>query len=147
MNCIKCGREIPEGQMFCQECKLPTVPLPAEPAPMPKVKKSRVKKKKKHKKKFDLAKTVRRMSIALTVVSLLFAGLCAIVALELNSFLSRKEDLRQREASVTLREKEANNRDDRIDELERTVTGLEEALATAQKTIDLLQTDGSQSRR
>ena len=147
MNCSKCGREIPEGQRFCQECKLPTMPVLAEPTPMPKVKKPRTKKKKKHKKKFDLAKTVRRMSIALTVVSILFAGLCAIVALELNSFLSRKEDLRQREASVTLREKEANNRGDRIDELERTVTGLEEALATAQKTIDLLQTDGSQSRR
>ena len=147
MNCIKCGREIPEGQMFCQECKLPTMPVPAEPAPVPKVKKPRTKKKKKHKKKFDLAKTVRRMSIALTVVSILFAGLCAIVALELNSFLSRKEDLRQREASVTLREKEADNRDARIAELEQTVTQLEEELVTAQKAMDFLQSKNSHFRR
>ena len=24
MNCIKCGREIPEGQVFCQDCRLPS---------------------------------------------------------------------------------------------------------------------------
>lgn len=147
MNCIKCGREIPEGQMFCQECKLPTVPLPPETAISPKPKKSRTAKKKTPKKKFDLARTVRRLKIALTVVSILFTGLCVIVGMELNTYLERKDTLRQREASVTLREKEADNRDNRIEELEKIVSGLEKDLAAAEKTIEFLQSGDSQSGR
>ena len=30
MNCIKCGREIPDGELFCRECS--RMPEPPEPA-------------------------------------------------------------------------------------------------------------------
>lgn len=127
MNCIKCGREIPEGQMFCQECKLPTVTVPVTPTPT--IKKTAKKKKRAKRKKFDLAKKFRQVSIALTVVSILFAGLCAIVGTELTSYLERKDALRRQEANVALRQKEADNRDARIEELEALVTQLEKELA------------------
>lgn len=139
MNCIKCGREIPEGQMFCRECKLPTVTVPVTPPPAPK-KPIKKKKKKSKRKKFDLAKTVRRLHIALTVISILFAGLCAIVGTELSSYLERKEALRQQEANVALRQKEADNRDARIKELE-------EALQKAEDTIALLQSSPNRGER
>lgn len=134
-NCIKCGREIPEGQLFCQECKLPSVVLPAEPAPekKPKARKRPVQKKKK--KKFDFARALRRTRIALLVFLLLFAALAVLVAVETNDYLSRKEHLRQREANVTLRENEANNRDARIAELEAENTRLQQALESALQTI------------
>lgn len=132
MNCIKCGREIPEGQMFCQECKLPPVVIPKELPPEPKPKKQPVKKKKKAKKKFDLHKTLRRLRIALIAVCTLLATLLAIVGTELNAYLERKENLRQKEANIVLREREADNRDNRIKELEK-------ALKAAEDTISRLQ--------
>lgn len=130
MNCIKCGREVPEGQMFCQECKLPTVAVPITPPPQKKAVKK--KKRKTKRKKYDRAKIIRRLTVALTVISILFAGLVTLVSLELKGFSDRKEALRQQEANVALRQKEADNRDARIKELE-----LE--LAQAQDTIKALQ--------
>lgn len=132
MNCIKCGREIPQGQMFCQECKLPPVVLPKELPPEPKPKKPEKKKKKSKKKKFDLHKTLRRLYMALIVVCTLFAALCTIVGLELNSYLERRDTLRQKEANVMLREKEANNRDTRIAELEKALQKAEDTIARLQ---------------
>lgn len=127
MNCIKCGREIPEGSMFCQECKLPPVTLPETTAAPKKAKAPKTKKKKRRKKKkFDFSKTIRQLRIALLVVSLLLAGLTALVALRVNAYLERTDDLRHREANLILRENEADNRDARIAELE---TQLEKALA------------------
>lgn len=133
MNCIKCGREIPEGQMFCQECKLPPVVIPKELPPEPKPKKQPVKKKKKAKKKFDLHKTLRRLRIALIAVCTLLATLLAIVGTELNAYLERKENLRQKEANIVLREREADNRDNRIKELEKTLEAAENTIARLQR--------------
>ena len=81
MNCMKCGREIREGQVFCESClrtmkdfpvKSGTpVLLPPRPAPV-------VVKKVPHTKPiltaeekiFQLRRTVRRLSLALAVVIL-----------------------------------------------------------------------------
>jgi len=148
MNCIKCGREVPEGQMFCQQCKLPPMVMAAVPvtAKKPSTSGTSVKKKKKRK-KFDFAKALRQMRTALVVVSLLFAALAATVAIETGDYLSRKDHLRQREANVTLREKEADNRDSRIEELEQEVASLQEKLQEAETIIAFLQSDSSHSRR
>ena len=37
MHCIKCGREIPEGELFCVECSMaPEPPEPVRPAELAK---------------------------------------------------------------------------------------------------------------
>ena len=128
MNCIKCGREIPEGEMFCAVCAMPSVAAaPEEPAPKPK--KAPRKKKPAAKRIKSGRKLIRRLTVALVAVSVLLAGGLALAALEARDYLGRKEDLRIREAAVTLREKEADRRDARIQELEQELEAAERTIA------------------
>ena len=88
--------------------------------------------KKIRKKKTPDGKAVRSLRTALIVCICLLLAVCALVGLAANEYLERREALRIREASVTLREKEADNRDNQIAELK---TELQEA----EKTIRALQ--------
>lgn len=119
MNCIKCGREIPEGEVFCAVCAMPSVAVATPEEPAPKVKKAPRKPKPAAKRMKSGRKLIRRLTVALTAVSILLVGVLALGALEVRDYLGRKEDLRIREAAVTLREKEADRRDARIVELEQ----------------------------
>lgn len=138
MNCIKCGREIPEGELFCEVCAMPSA-VPAAPAPPAEPKRKKKPKKQRAKKAVD-QKTVRRLRIALAVAVCLTLVVSLFSVMGIRQYLKRTEDLRIREASVTLREKEADNRDNQIAELkaelseaQELIRGLERALEQAQE--------------
>ena len=128
MNCIKCGREIPEGELFCAVCAMPSVAARSETIAEPKKEKV----KRVRKKKAPDGKAVRGLRTALIICICLLLAVCALVGLAANEYLERREALRIREASVTLREKEADNRDNQI-------AALKTELQEAEKTIRALQ--------
>ena len=119
MNCIRCGREIPEGEMLCSVCKLPPVTvLPDEAQPAPSKKQRGAKDPKQKKKKREASpKVVRRLSLALFIAVALLLACAAALYFRYDSYTERVDDLRVREASVALREKEADNRDNQISDL------------------------------
>ena len=123
MHCMRCGREIPENEMLCAVCKLPpdTVMPDAEPDQKSKKQAQRAKKAAKRReraKKADNPKVVRRLATALIILILLFVGMGFLIVQQYNEYMDRRSDLRVREASVALREQEAEKRDSRIRELE-----------------------------
>ena len=90
MNCMKCGREIALGQVFCKECLAdmeqypikPGTPVPLfDPDPVPGVKRAPAlrKQKKPEEQIVDLKKVIVALSVALTVVILGFSIVTAIL--------------------------------------------------------------------
>ena len=130
MNCIKCGREIPEGELFCAVCAMPSVAAP-ETITEPKKEKPR----KARKKNAPTTKTVRRLRVALAVCILLLLGAAAAVGFTAKTYLARRDALRIREAGVTLREKEADNRDNQIAELKKELREAEETIRKLQAQL------------
>ena len=119
MNCIRCGREIPEQEMLCTVCKLPPVTVPAEAAPSPKEQRRETKKKKQQEqtKLASSPKVVRRLALALAITVGLLIGVAVFLCHTYDDYRDRQNDLKVREASVALREQEADNRDKQIDTL------------------------------
>ena len=90
MNCVKCGREIGEEQVFCELClgemeKYPVKPGTAIHIP---ARTTREETKKQHRRRpvltpseqiLRLRKKVRRLRVALVLVLLICAGLCFVI--------------------------------------------------------------------
>ena len=118
MHCIKCGRSI-SGGVFCSACTAP--PLPAAQVQMP-VKKTGAAKKtapaKKKKGRSHYVKLSRSLTAVVAALSLLLLLLSAALFFGARAYLKRQQDLRVREASITLREKEMDSMDERIAYLE-----------------------------
>lgn len=159
-RCIKCGREIPEGELFCIECSLnpgsslfeepkPTerhavpvgrmqTPRPVRrPAPQP----------------VAVAQPPRRSSggaglkAALVVVSLLLAALIAFVLWQYNDLKVERTRLETKEADMLLREKEKDELQLQLDELQAQLDDLNATIADKDEQIKSLtaQLSGSQS--
>ncbi len=142
-QCIKCGKEIPEGELFCLECSLnpgaslfdelnPPVrhlaPTGRMQTPQP-VKRAgsqapvAVKKEKKTAKRTGLI-------VALILVSLMLAGLLAFVIWQYNDLKVERTRLATKEADLLLREKER-------EELEAQMETLQQQIETVQASLEL----------
>ena len=132
MNCIKCGRSI-SGGVFCSACSAP--PMPAVSVSLPVQKRETVKKTapaKKKKGRSHYVKLSRSLTAVVAALSVLLLLLSAALFYGTRAYLKRQQDLRVREASVTLREKE-------MDDLEQRVSYLEEELAKAKWELEKFQ--------
>ena len=143
MNCIRCGREIPEQEMLCSICKLPPVTVLPEDAPAapPKKEKQRaakIAKRQNRAKRACSPRVVRRLVIALVLAVGLLVGAGVFAYRSYDAYLERKNDLRVREASVALREQEADNRDARIQALEEELAKTQETLKKTQEDLEQL---------
>ena len=121
VNCIKCGREIPEGELFCTDCSLaparkePVRPVavrqprkPVKPAVPRAVPKRPVRKRSVDPGKKRSAGRV----ITIVLLSLLLALSTGYIVLSHNRLSQERSRLRTREADLQVRENE-------IDDLER----------------------------
>lgn len=142
MNCIKCGREIPDGELFCAECSL-TSPAGREPAPRHPAKTARLPEREAtaalpgqpgsgRQKSDSEPRRPRGLIVALVVVCLIAAGSIAFLALNYGKFAIQKANLRVREADLALRENEA-------DELEQQLADVQSQLAAAQKNLEQME--------
>ena len=138
MNCIKCGREIPEGELFCVECSLtpashsepqpgvvraprPKKPVKAQdakPLPRPDTKTAPVKKSR----AAEPPRRSRKAAVAIVLLSLMLAGSLAV----------QRARLRTRDADLTLREQE-------LTDLEAERDALQQQLDAANATMDSLE--------
>lgn len=158
MNCIKCGKEIPDGELFCVECSLnAAVPLlegngagerypapkgrmqtprpvkraaPQPMGPMPEVRRS--------------GKGVKR---ALVIVSLLLALSLGFLVWQYGKIGFQRARLMAREDGLELRERALEDLYNQIDELTLQQETLEKTIADRDLRIQELQTQlaGSQS--
>lgn len=143
MNCIKCGREIPEGELFCAACSLaPAHKEAAHPpaarqqrkpakraAPLPPSKRPVQKRPAEPEKKRSL-----RAAVAIVLLSLMLALSLTYIGLSYNSLAQDRGRLRTREADLQVRENE-------IAGLEREWETMSQQLAAAQESEKKLRAE------
>ncbi len=157
-QCIKCGKEIPEGELFCLECSLnPAVSLFEEtkqpvrqsasasrmqtprpvkrPAPQAPV---AVKQKKK--------KGNGGLIAALIVVSLMLAGVLAFVMWQYNDLKVERTRLETKEADMLLREKEKEELELALQELQQELDRVQDSLEQKEEEISGLKTELADSQ-
>lgn len=150
MNCIKCGREIPEGELFCVECSLTPAaqqePLPGtarmprshkpakaqETKPLPRLDTKSAPAKKLHPANAAAPKRSRKATVAIVLLSLMLAGSLAYIGLNVGSLAIQRARLRTRDADLTLREQE-------VADLEAERDSLQKQLDTANATVEDLE--------
>jgi len=159
MNCIKCGREIPDGELFCVDCSL-TSPNSHDASPRHT---SRVTRSAEREPKKAAAPSrpagglpaadsaPRRrpiwLVIALIVSLLLAAGAIGYLAVNYQKSEVQKANLRAREADLTLRESEADALEQQLSDVESQLNGAQNDLNTMNQTVSELRSElaGSQS--
>jgi len=141
MNCFKCGREIPEGELLCPECSEgKTVPMVrSDPAsvnhvttyksdPVVEIPEPAVRKK-------------HHAAPAIIVVLLLLFGLSAAGNVYLfRTMTKQRASFRIREANLTVREQEMEDVEKQLDALKNTLSDVEELVAERDKEIEILKT-------
>ncbi len=148
MNCIKCGREIPDGELFCVACSLApekrenspsatrqqhktAAPRPASekkkrsPAPPSQRATAKPKKVKKH---------VRGSVAAIVLLSVLLSAALGFIGLTYGHLAQERARIRTREADLLVRENEAAD-------LEREQDSLVQQLAASQENVSKLETE------
>ena len=163
-QCIKCGAEIPEGELFCLECSLnPAASLfdelttPArQPAPVGRMQAPRpvkrsapqapvaVKKEKKQGKRTGLI-------VALVLVSLMLVGLLAFLAWQYRDMKVERTRLETKEADLLLREKEREELELALENLQLQIDDLQASLEyrdaeISDLTKELADSQGSQTQ-
>jgi len=131
MYCMKCGRAIADDKVFCASCSAAPVPVVTAQVPQKTQTVKKTEKKKKAKKEVNYKSICSVLGATVVVLFILFGALAYIALQESESFAQRKEDLRQKEAAVALREKEADSRDARIQELEEELVQVKKDLEDA----------------
>ena len=151
MNCIKCGREIPEGELFCVECsltpashsepqsgtvRLPKVKKPAKaqdtkPLPRPDAKGAPARK---SRPAAEPPRRSRKAAVAIVLLSLLLAGSLAFIIWNAGSLAVQRARLRTRDADLTLREQDLTN-------LEAERDSLQQQLDAANSTVESLEAE------
>lgn len=130
MTCIKCGKEIPDGELFCVECGLnPSVSLlnkerPGERYPAPKgrmqtpVPVRRAAPQPMGPMPSDRKRSGGRgLKIALAVVTLLLAAVVGLVAWQYDDFCAQRDRLQVKEADLIIREQELDALNAEIEDL------------------------------
>jgi len=159
-RCIKCGREIPAGELFCIECSLNPGsslfedPKPAERHPTPV---GRMQTPKPVKRSTPQPVAVARpekkskgnggLIAALVLVSLLLAALVIFVLWQYDDIKVERTRLETKEADMLLREKEKEELQLQLDELAVQIETLNNTIAQKDEEIKALksQLSGSQS--
>ncbi len=159
MNCIKCGREIPEGELFCSVCSMP--PAPPEPPGGRKPQKAADPKGRPEsrpqaqKARSDKPPRRRGLVAALIIVSLLLAGAVACIALGYGNMMQERRRLRAKEADLIYREnvlaeqqqdmeqlnQELERARDSIQSLEQEIEALEDQLHDSESSVSQSQYD------
>lgn len=135
-QCIKCGREIPQGELFCLECSMnpDTTPLDAPHAPRIEGRMQTPRPVKQvpqrpaapvHPQK---PKSRRKLVVAFVVVCLLLAASVAMQLRQYGSMQTKENRIRAKEADLALRETE-------IDELYEQVDSLNDQLEATKATV------------
>ena len=156
-RCIKCGKEIPDGELFCLECSLnPGSSLFEEtvekhPAPKGRMQSPQPVKlaspryqAEPHKEKKSAGRGTRR---ALVVVSLLFAATFGFLLWQYGSLQVEQTRLKTKEADMLLREKEVDELEAQVNDLNSQITDLNNTITEKEEEIEDLQDQlhGSQS--
>lgn len=144
-TCIRCGKQVPEGELFCAECSLlplgrePEKPhkAPPEPArmrkPVPKPKPAAPRQTK------APAGTSRGVKTVLVLVSLLAAGAFALVITQALGARRQNVELRVREESLAAREAEYDSAQEKVNSLEQALDEAQLALRARDEQIEELQ--------
>jgi len=158
-ECIKCGKEIPEGELFCIECSLnPGAPMFDEPRPTDRFPVPKGKMQTPQPVKYVRVQTPapqpapkrrsgRGMAVAFGIVTLLLVLVLGFVGWQYGSFRAEKNRLRTKEADLALRQSEMDElqleKDTLLADLEKAA---EESQAKDQQIKDLkAQLTSSQS--
>ena len=159
MNCIKCGREIPDGELFCVACSMaPDPPEPARPAKGAQKPKAAARPQAKAAEPKTTApktaarnagarpqtgaraaaqperrgRTSKKLVAALVIVCLLLAGAVAYIAVNQGQIVLARRQLRTKEADLLLRETS-------LEELQSTRDTLTQQLEEAKGSIAELE--------
>lgn len=141
MNCIKCGREIPEGELFCAACS--QAPEPREPVRRPA---PAAQSRPSDARKTSGARSAERRSskkgvtVALVLVCLLLAGTVGYIALSHSRLTVEQNRLRERQQQLEQRENE-------FAALEQSKEALSAQLETANDSIAILEDEISKLER
>ncbi len=156
-RCIKCGREIPEGELFCLECSLnPGSSLfeEQEKRPAPKGKMQTPQPVKREAPVAVAVKPERKkkqkntgLKAALAVVTLLLVGLVAFNIAQYGSLKAQRTRLETKEADMMLRDKEREELQLEVDALTSQLSSLNNVIKDKETEIDDLkrQLSGSMS--
>lgn len=156
MNCIKCGKEIPDGELFCQTCSLNRTPNPeAEhishriPAPTGQMQKPVPVKRTAPQMMGPQVKAPRRVGLgtALIIVSVLLAASLGFLAWQYGNIFVERNRLRTREDAIVAQEQEVEALQQQIEQLTAELNETEQMLAARNETIKDLEAklSGSQS--
>ena len=148
MTCIKCGKEIPDGELFCPSCSLnlpsaysDTAEAPRVPAPAGRMQKPVPVKRTAPQMQGPQVQAPRRtgMSIALAIVSILLAASLGFLAWQYGNIFVERNRLRTRENAIVAQEKQIEDLEQQIKTLTTELTETEQMLAARNETIKDLQ--------
>lgn len=92
MHCMKCGKEISEEQVFCEDCLAVMEQYPVKPDTPVQIPKRPARQEKKHTRQFSQKEIIRKQSRKIRmltwVVVVLFAALCLVGGLFLKQLTS-----------------------------------------------------------
>lgn len=161
-QCIKCGRQIPEGELFCTECSLNPgsslfeeprpapvgrmqTPQPRKPAPVA-VAEERKPKKTKGGQRVQKPQN-RGLKLAFAIVCVLLVLVTGFVVYEYADMKVERTRLETKEADLLLREKEKEELQQQIEELNSQIEDLNKTVKDKETEIKELraQLSGSQS--
>ena len=157
LTCIKCGKEIPEGELFCQECSLNLDIAAGEeraaawiPTPVGRMQKPVPVRRAAPQMVGPQVQPPRRavgLKVALAVVSVLLALSLGFLAWQYGNIFVQRNRLRVEEENLMVRAEEADSMQQQIDELTEQLNEAEQLLATRAETIEDLERRlaGSQS--
>lgn len=157
MTCIKCGKEIPEGELFCAGCslnlqaeaeeKLGAVRIPAPSGRMQKPVPVRRTPPQPMGPQVQANSGSHGLKTALVVVSLLLAASLGFLAWQYGNILVEKNRLRTQENNLLVRAEEADAMQQQIADLTKELEDAEQLLAARAENIQQLekQLSGSQS--
>ena len=156
-RCIKCGREIPDGELFCIECSLnPGSSLFEEPRPQA-APKGRMQTPQPVKRPAAQTATVARpekkkkssntgLKLALGIITILLVALLAFLIWQYSDIRVQRTRLETKEADMLLREKEAEELQVQLDELNDQLEALNDVIDQKEAEIKDLQIQLSGSK-
>lgn len=152
MNCMKCGREIPEGSVFCASCA--AGPSAAQSGSAESAERKSIlwieqklvqpteQRLKRKKKILSIRRKLRAATVLLLICVVLLGGACFFAWSEHQKVLAceaQQEDLRVREGNLALREKSAAALEERNEELEGALSQSRLTIQSQEVTIQNLE--------
>lgn len=141
-NCIKCGKEIPDGELFCRQCSLEdVVDIDTEKAPAASAAPARKKTVKQDTIRLDPIKTKKPVGliVSLVVVILLLAA-SVFYIFQNNSIVQRaKNQLRSAEVSAEKAQTESDSLQTRLTDANNEIAVLETEVSQLNSRIEELE--------